>query len=262
MKRVSVLVFFSFFLYSCGSNTNSTPKSISGVYTLKSTITQGEENQSGTQGITHYKIYTPSNYFLASIEKDSSVRFGVGSYEISNDTIIEHNFFNTENLAEKKDLKLVLSTTENGFSQISATMIKDASSASSKQEYDTISINGPASTADGLWQHVRTMKILGTDTTYFNFADFVIFQSGHYLKAFRTVIDSLTNQYKNDFCFGTFTLNNKSFTENCKFSSDARLSGLTSSSSLLINEKEGTMIQISTSATSGATEYKSYRRVK
>jgi hypothetical protein len=140
--------------------------------------------------------------------------------------------------------------------------MNDATAASSKEEYDTVSINGPASNADGLWQLGRTMTINGTDTTYLNTTEFVIYQSGHYLKASRSVIDSATNQYKNDFCFGTFTLNNKTFTENCKFSSDARFSGSTSSSTLSINEKEGIMLQINTGVPGGAMEFKAYRKVK
>jgi hypothetical protein len=259
MKRVSVLVLFSIFLYSCGSNTDSKPETISGVYKLKNT---GATDQSDPQQKLQYKIYTPTYYFQASVENDSSVMFGIGSYEIINDTIIEHNIYNTDNFDVKKDFKLVFSKSENGYSQVASAMMKDATEASSKEEYDTISLNESASNVDGLWQHVRTMSINGADTSFLNTTEYVIFQSGHYLKASRFVIDSAANQYKNNFWYGTFSLNNKSFTSNCEFSSDSPSIGLKSTSSYLVNEKEGTMIQINTGVAGGATEYKSYRKVK
>ena len=262
MKRIFVVFLFSIFLYACGRNLDAASDTPAGVYKLKNSFSTDSSKQEDIVSPARYKVYTPSNYFIVSVRNDSSFWFGFGSYKKINDTIIEHSMFNSDNTDTGKDVKLTVKRTEAGFIQDIPTLNDGDLPYSSHEQYDSISIKGPSSGIDGLWEHLRSMVINGQDTLFTKSTEYLVFQSGHYLKATRTLVDSSANHFKNDFWLGSFTLNNKMLNDVCESSSDAKFIGAKTNSNCLVNEKEGTLVQIITGGEAGTMIYKSYRRVK
>jgi hypothetical protein len=194
--------------------------------------------------------------------KDSSVWFGLGTYQQSGDTIIEHNLYNSSSLDTAQDLKLIIKKTASGYQHEIPEIIMGGTKYSLKEEYDTISINGVATPIDGLWERGNTMMIKGTDTSFYTLKEYLIFQSGHYLKASRRITDSAMGKISNDLQLGTFNLTKNVLDQRCDFSNDVKVVGLKINSFFFLDEKKGLLMQTLTNGSDKSTHYITYSLVK
>ncbi len=255
------LFYFLSFIAIYGCKIESTKELPTGVYKMTGSLIYDSTVENTISSPDQFKIYNLSHYFYVYIEKDSSAGFGVGSYSMKNDTLIEHNIFNSISLDNSQDRRLIIKGNEKGYTDEVPELNTGGLKNKLKQSYDTVSVKGQSSLLDGLWERGRCMKINGTDTLFYYFKEYLVFNAGYYMQASRVEVDSIANTYKNNVDFGSFKWEKNMLSKKSEFSNINKV-GSVESVRCSLTQKDSVLLQITIDPTSGSTNYITYKRVR
>jgi len=203
----------------CKSETKTTSQA--GVYKLdKQVINDGKSEliKSTANGDLQYKIYTPEGYFVIAMAKDSTVYFGTGSYTQADKSLTETNIYNSLALDTVSDVKLDITTTEKGYTQLIPEITVSGTKYKFTEDYTTIATTG-TSALDGIWHQTKNLVVSGKDTADKTYNEYKVYQGGHFMWATRYMSDTAAKKMTNLVGHGTFTLNSDALTEQLDFSS-------------------------------------------
>jgi hypothetical protein len=183
------------------------------------------------------KIYTDRHYMYAGITPDSSVVFGVGSYDLDTaNSIDEHNMYNYKVLDSTQIFVVNIKRTPNGFKGVIPDWARsDAGTYKLTEVYTGLPLSG-ASALDGLWVLEKMYHIKGSDTTLHHETRYNIFWRGHFMFINNYPTDALGTNMQNGFGFGTFGVNGKRLTENIKLSGHPELATDTLSANITLKD--------------------------
>lgn len=197
--------------------------SYSGVFKLDKQVVSGGGKDT-VLAKEQMKIYTDHNYMYAGMAPDSSVAFGVGSYELdTGNRIVEHNIYNNRALDSTQILVVVIKKTDKGRTQVIPEFARNKSVVyKMTEEYAKPPTTGPSS-LDGTWVLDNGFRIKGKDTLRLHETPFIVFWGGHCMFIHHYPVNALQTDYKNGFGYGTFSLKNDTLKEEYKMSSHAVL---------------------------------------
>ena len=172
------------------------------------------------------KIYTDHNYIYAGIAPDSTVKFGLGSYEIDNgNRVDEHNIFNDKVLDSAQIFSVIIKTNSQGFTGITPDWAHNRqSSYTLTEDYTKLSLAN-TSALDGVWALDKLYWVNGKDTTKQHEEQFKVFYKGYFMFIHHYLADPLGTKFKNGFGYGKFTLNQQNLSEKVELSSNPALTG-------------------------------------
>jgi hypothetical protein len=196
-----------------------------GVYKLEKQVVSGGGKDT-TYARTQIKIYTDHHFMYAGMAPDSSVGFGLGSYELdTGNRIVEHNIYSSRSLDSSQIFNLVISKNDKGYTQV----IPDLSTYKGvkykmTEEYTKLPATG-TSVLDGVWNLDKVYWVKGKDTLRQHENQFKIFWGGHFMFIHRYPLNAVGTEYKNGFGYGTFSLKDDTLSEEDEMSSHAVLVG-------------------------------------
>lgn len=204
-------------LASC-NNTDKKEISMPGAYKMLSTIVKTGSSDSTLTNRQQLKIYTGNYMMYAGIESPDSVSlFGIGTYTINGDTLLERVIFSAYDSIKSTSsaaFKLVIEKTEKGYQQV----IPD-SSGSRTELYESV---GTTSTSilDGPWRQTSAFIIKGNDTIMNINNQYKMYWAGQVIWGHNS-IDSL-KKIHTGIGIGTFEMKGeKKLTESMSASSNA-----------------------------------------
>lgn len=193
---------------------------MTGVYKLEKQWISGGGNDSVYKK-TQIKIYTAHQFIYAGMTPDSAVSFGVGNYKADTGIrVIENEFYSSYRLDTSRYFKVDIRSTDTGFTQ------KIPAIATIKGiKYDLMEAyakmpSGDTTKLDGLWKMTKSYAVNGKDTLKKEVTQYKIFQGGNFLFAGRYLVDKAANKFKNNFGYGSFSLNNGDLVEENTVASD------------------------------------------
>lgn len=154
-------------LAACKSNDNKEELSMNGVYTMLSQRVFNDKEDTTYTSLQQLKIFTPDIMMYANFNpKDSVSGFGIGSYTIKKDTVIEDIFFNASDTSFNNDpgtFTLIIEKTSKGFKQVIPSIKLRDETFTLHEDYTT-STTDQKTAIDGAWRQVKSYSITGTDT--------------------------------------------------------------------------------------------------
>ena len=193
--------------------------SYSGVFKLeKQTISDG--NKDTTWIRKQMKVYTDRNYIYGGMASDSSIRIGIGSYELdSGNRVVEHNIFNSKALDSTQIFVVSVKKTNAGFVAVVPDWGRTKyTTFKLTEEYSKLPLGG-SSALDGVWELDEIYRVKGKDTARQHETKFKVFWRGHSLFIHRYSVAPVGDQYKDGFGYGTFSLKNNILCESEKMAS-------------------------------------------
>ena len=196
-----------------------------GVYRLDKQMASGGGKDT-TYRRTQMKIYTDRYFVYSGIAPDSSVGFGVGSYNLdTGNRIIERNIYSSGYLDSTKSFNLTVTRKDSGYTQVIPNLAIVKGVPYKLTEDYTKLPSSDTSFMDGLWKLDKTFWVKGKDTTRGNETQFKIFWGGHFMFVHRYPLDSAGKAFKNGFGYGTFSFKHDTLTEEDEMSSHSVLVG-------------------------------------
>ena len=175
---------------------------------------------------TQMKVYTDRYFMYSGTAPDSSVGFGVGSYNLdTGNRIIERNIYSSGYLDSSKSFNLIVTRKDSGYSQIIPDLVVVKGVKWKLMEDYSKLPSSDTSILDGLWKLDKTFWVKGKDTTKGNETQFKIFWGGHFMFVHRYPLDQTGKTFKNGFGYGTFSFKRDTLTEEDEMSSHSVLVG-------------------------------------
>jgi hypothetical protein len=221
MKKI--LIYAALFAFTVLGCKKTEKISYSGVFRLDKQTVSGGGNDT-VLARKQMKIYTGHNYMYAGMTPDTSVSFGVGSYELdSGNRIDEHNIYNSRALDSNQIFVVKVSKTPKGRTQIVPDFGRSNSiSYTSTEEYTKIPLTG-TSILDGVWELDKAFSVKGKDTVRQHETQFKAYWGGHFMFIHHYPVNAVGTEYKNGFGYGTFSLKNDTLSEENEMSNHAAL---------------------------------------
>jgi hypothetical protein len=219
MKRILFLAgLLSGLLIGCSKNKNLP---MTGVYKLEKQWISGGGDDSVYKK-TQIKIYTDHQFIYAGMTPDSAVGFGVGNYKPDTGSrLIENEFYSSYRLDTSRAFNVDISLTDKGYNQkIPAIATLKGVKYDLMEDYSKMP-SGDTTKLDGLWKMSKSIMVKGKDTVKKEVTQYKIFQGGHFLFAGRYLVDKTTNKFKNNFGYGSSSLNGSDLVEDNTIASDA-----------------------------------------
>jgi len=218
MKRILFFAaLLSCLLIGCKKNKNL---SMTGVYTLQKQWISGGGNDSVYKK-TQIKIYTAHQFIYAGITPDSAVSFGVGNYKAdSGNRVVENEFYSSYRLDTSRMFKVDITLTDSGFTQKIPAIATIKGVKYDLMEKYSKTPSGDTTKLDGLWKMTKSILVNGKDTLKKEVTQYKIFQGGNFLFAGRYQVDKPAIQFKNNFGYGSFSLNGSDLVEENTIASD------------------------------------------
>jgi len=221
MKKI--LIYAALFIFTASGCKKTERISYSGVFRLdKQTISGGGNDTVLVR--KQMKIYTGHNYMYAGMTPDTSVSFGVGSYELdSGNRIIEHNIYSNRALDSTQIFVVKVSKTPKGRTQVVPDFGTNKSvSYTSTEDYTKIPTTS-ASALDGVWELDKAFLVKGKDTIRRHETRFKAYWGGHFMFIRHYPVNAVGTEYKNGFGYGSFSLKNDMLSEETEMSNHAAL---------------------------------------
>lgn len=157
------------------------------------------------------KIYTDRYFMYAhGIVGDSLAAYGIGTYKVEEDKLVEYVFFTSANGDRKDTVNLYISKRPDGYTQVINFSPDELGVRYALTEhYKTVSRN-LTTPLDGAWRQTKNMFYPngGTPVTNELPVQFKVYQAGHFIWA-KTSKDSITQKPVSYFGFGTFDMKGK-----------------------------------------------------
>ncbi len=164
-----IYAFALLFLVSCNSSGDKETIKMPGAYKMLSSNVKTDKTDSTYTNSNQLKIYTDGYMMYANVNSPDSVSaFGIGTYSIENDTLIERVIFNASDSIKSSSTStftLGIKKTAKGYSQTIADMVgQDGQKYKLTEEYESV---GTATTSplDGAWKQTSAFTVKGKDTS-------------------------------------------------------------------------------------------------
>lgn len=206
MKLIPVIALFAF--ASCNNAEKKEIISMPGVYTMLSqSVDDGTKDTTYTK-LKQLKIYTEDYMMYAHINAPDSVSgFGIGSYKMNSDTLIESVIYNASDTADNSspgNFTLIIEKTNKGYKQIIPEIKMGGKNYKLSEEYET-SGSAVKSPLDGAWKEIKSFTIKGKDTVNQKALQYKIYYGGHFIFG-HTYKDS-ANKLHTGIGYGSFEMN-------------------------------------------------------
>lgn len=205
MKRVFVFCLPALFLLSCKQSEKEGP--MSGVYRMTTQAFQNETMDTTLTTGQQLKIFTGTYLMYARFNPaDSASSFGIGTYTMSGDTIIEHISFTASDTTRNytpRTYRLLIEHIPGGYKQI-IPQIEDANGAIMKltETYDSVGTDATCP-LDGVWAMQRQYYLEGGDTVWVPGTQFKVYHKGYFIWG-RSYADS-NNTLRTGMGYGKYT---------------------------------------------------------
>ena len=211
---------------------------------------------------TQMKVYTDRYFMYSGTAPDSSVGFGVGSYNLdTGNRIIERNIYSSGYLDSSKSFNLLITRKDSGYSQIIPDLlVVKGVKWKLIEDYSKLP-SSDTSVLDGLWKLDKTFWVKGKDTTKGNETQFKIFWGGHFMFVHRYPLDQAQKTFKNGFGYGTFSFKQDTLTEEEEMSSHSVLVGRRFAIKITLNGNDE-YSQVINDSKANLITTEIYRRVK
>ncbi|WP_426670720.1 hypothetical protein ACPPVU_05690 [Mucilaginibacter sp. McL0603] len=211
---------------------------------------------------TQMKVYTDRYFMYSGTAPDSSVGFGVGSYNLdTGNRIIERNIYSSGYLDSSKSFNLLITRKDSGYSQIIPDLlVVKGVKWKLIEDYSKLPASD-TSLLDGLWKLDKTFWVKGKDTTKGNETQFKIFWGGHFMFVHRYPLDQAQKTFKNGFGYGTFSFKQDTLTEEEEMSSHSVLVGRRFAIKITLNGNDE-YSQVINDSKANLITTEIYRRVK
>lgn len=224
MKKILILAaLISCIIYGCKKKEKV---SQAGIYRLDKQMASGGGKDTVYKR-TQMKIYTDKYFMYAGMAPDSSVGFGVGSYQLdTGNRILERNIYSSGVLDSSRSFNLLITRKDSGYTQvIKGLAVVNGVKWDLTENYTRVA-GSDTSVMDGLWKLDKVFWVKGKDTTRSNEIQFKIFQGGHFMFVHRyPLTEGGKSIFKNGFGYGTFSFKSDTLTEEEEWSSHPALVG-------------------------------------
>jgi len=187
----TILAIALFFVLSCNNADKNAALQITGAYKMLWQSMKNDKVDTTYRNIEQLKFFTGDFMMYANFNPaDSSGGFGVGSYTIVADTVIEHVTYDAGDTSKNenpRDYKLTIEKTAKGYKQT----IPDIGDGHYKltEEYETTGTD-TKTPVDGLWKLTKSYSVKGNDTTNHHMTQYKAYHAGHFIFGY-TNTDSL-----------------------------------------------------------------------
>ncbi len=158
---------------------------MSGAYKMLSQSVKSETLDTTYKTLQQLKIFTGDFMMYANVNpSDSASSFGIGTYSIDKDTIIENVFFGASDSTKnenKRSFKLVIEKTDSGYKQIIPELESRGRKYKLTEEYNSVgsTVKTPM---EGAWKAVKIYYIKGKDTSWNNqVTQYKTYYAGHFI---------------------------------------------------------------------------------
>lgn len=196
--------------------------SYSGVFKLeKQVIKVGEKDT--LMDLSKMKIYTDHYYIYGGIGRDTTVHIGLGTYALdSGNTIVEHNIFNNRALDSMQIFVVKITLSAKDRTQFISQFGRYRGVRYTLTEKYTRLPAAGTSALDGVWELDTVFRLKGRDTMRQRETRFKLFWHGHFMSIRHYPVKDTSNNYKNGFSYGRFTLKNNELVGDENVASDAK----------------------------------------
>lgn len=169
-------------LVACKSADKKEITGMSGVYKMLSQRIHNDKTDTTYTTLQQLKIFTDKYMMYANFNpKDSVSSFGIGTYTINKDTILEDVFYNASDTTYSHNpgrFTLVIEKTPKGYKQEIPSIESGGQKYVLNEEYEAL--DGKQKTAiDGAWRQVKFYSITGNDTTTNTPTQFKMYHNGY-----------------------------------------------------------------------------------
>jgi hypothetical protein len=235
-----------------------------GVYELEKqmVVAKDKGGKDSTYVRSQIKIYTDKYFMYAGMAADSSVGFGIGTYTLAGNKVVETNVYSSGILDSARTFNLVITKSDSGYTQVipDFAVIRGVK-YDLKEDYRALPIEPDTSVLDGLWKMDRTYMVNGKDTTTQIQTQYKIFYGGHFTFIHRYPLDKAGTRYKNGFGTGVFSFRNDTLREEDEMSSHAVLLNQKFAIKISMNGNDE-YTQVIKNAKTGEQSIETYRRVR
>ena len=201
-------------LIACNSADKKDAVKEEGAWKMLSQNFKSDKTDTTYTTLQQLKIFTGDHMMYANVNSpDSASSFGVGSYDISGDTITEHVVYTSSDSIKDdtvRTYKLFIEKTDKGYRQIIPDIMGMGDTIHYKLTEDYESAGTATKTPlDGVWKLTKAISIKGKDTTVQMITQYKTIYGGHIIWG-HTGKDSLNKTYTG-VGFGKFEMsgNNK-----------------------------------------------------
>lgn len=217
MKSLLTTCLCALLLLSLATNAQETvtsnqtdTNSMKGAYSMQiqKISIDGEDSTLSTQ---QFKIYTNSHFMYAhALPGDSLGAFGIGTYRVQNNKVIEYPFYTAESGPIQDTFVLTINKTADGYSQIiNLPPDNQGRRYILIEDYRDVSRN-MRSPLNGAWKMTRATNYpkAGKPVVINDPVQFKVYESGHVMWA-NARIDSATQRRIATFGYGAFRMNGR-----------------------------------------------------
>lgn len=158
---------------------------------------------------------------------DSEGSFGIGTYAINQDTIIEHIFYRSSDTvrnATPAEYRLGVAATPKGYRQIIPQFETNGQKMTLSEEYESLSQPDKKSGLDGVWKLEEAFTIKGKDTALHHYIEYKVYHEGYFIWG-QSRFDA-DNKNHTTIGFGKFDLNGNKLSELLMSTTNADIRGL------------------------------------
>lgn len=212
-----------------------------GAYKMLSQNIKNEKRDTTYTSTQQLKIFTDDYMMYVNTNPADSVSsFGIGSYTMNKDTVVENVFYTSTDTTANETLRnfsLEIDKKKKGFKQYIPEITMGDEKYKLTEEYETVG-NDATSALDGAWKLVTRYQIKGSDTTYVeNTKQFKTYYSGYCVWG-NTWKDSL-NKTHTGISFGKFEMNGNKVKESMSASTYSSVRGHDFDIDIQLNGNDG-----------------------
>ncbi len=204
MKNLLLLACFAFALGSCKQNVDLS-REMPGTYSMIDQIINQNDKTTSLQDLKQLKIYTDKHFMFTQINpRDSIASFGVGSYSVEGDSVIEHRFYSSSGKTftdQPANFSLFITRTPLGYSQIIKDIMIDSVNSTLTEHYRSVE-DTTTSPLDGVWKELKSFLVVGKDTLPNLRTQYKAFYRGYFM--FGNTVQVGSNQTVAGMGYGTF----------------------------------------------------------
>ncbi len=166
-------------------------------------------------GVQQFKMYTDKYFMYAyPLSGDSLAGYGIGTYKIENNRLIEYPFYTGAGGARNDTVHINITKMPNGYVQVINYPADDRGRRYTyTEEYSDVG-RGLASPMDGAWKQTKSMYVSndGKTTTNTTPTQFKVYQAGHFMWA-GTHMDSAAQKPVSSFGYGVLQMEGRKATK-------------------------------------------------
>jgi hypothetical protein len=201
--------------------------SMPGAYNMMYQRLKGDKTDTTYTSRKQLKIFTDDFMMYANVNSPDSVSsFGVGSYDLKKDTVLEYIIYSASDSTSSLNpgtFKLFIKKSDKGYAQIIPNIMSGGTFYELTEEYESVGTAGKSS-LDGTWKKIKRLEIHGMDTVvHTGDVQFKAYYAGHVIWGDNWT-DSL-NKNHTAIGFGKFEMNGNKVKESMMESTYSAIRG-------------------------------------